>query len=135
MYFGKTVLILARTISMSLAESDCGTPHLVTYEIKSDRHLKKLNGKWYKLNKDDRDLKLLSYKNDKSLIGKKIYARSAAVCCLGENCVCPTCVGYTAITNIDIADGLGSFESDEQTKVVNQNVLSSKHLMSCVKQK
>ena len=49
-------MILARTLSMSLEESDCETPHLVTYEIKTDKHLKKLNGKWYKLNKDDRDL-------------------------------------------------------------------------------
>jgi hypothetical protein len=47
-HFGKIVLILARTLSMSKEVSDCGTKHLVEYEIKSKKHLKKLNGKFYK---------------------------------------------------------------------------------------
>lgn len=129
-YFGKTVLILARTLVMSLEESDCNTTHLVKYEIKSPKHLKKLNGKFYKMDKSDIDYQLLNSKTDTHLIGKTIYARSAATCALGDNCVCPRCIGYTANTNMDIADGLGSFESDEQTKVVNQGILSIKHLLT-----
>lgn len=125
MYFGKIVLELARTLRMSTTISDCGTTHLVPYDIKTAKHLKKLNGKFYKLNKEDRDLELLNAREDKQLIGKKIYVRSAVTCALNNDCVCPRCVGYTATTNFDIADGLSAFESEEVTKVVNQAILST----------
>ena len=95
--------MLARTLSMSTSVSDCGTKHLVEYDIKSKKHLKKLNGKYYKLNLEDDDLVMLNAKKDKDLIGRKIYVRSAATCALGD-CVCPKCVGSTASTNYDIAD-------------------------------
>jgi len=128
-YFGKIVLMLARTLSMSTSVSDCGTKHLVEYEIKSKHHLKKLNGKYFKVSLDDDDLQLLQAKERKDLIGKKIYVRSAVTCALGD-CVCPKCVGSTASTNYDIADGLSAFESEEVTKVVNQSILSTKHLLT-----
>ena len=91
---------------MSMDVSDCGTTHLVPYEIKSENHLKKLNGKFYKLDPNDRDLTLLNSKTDTELIGKRIYVRSAVTCALKNDCVCPRCVGYTATTNFDIADKL-----------------------------
>lgn len=128
-YFGKIVLLLARTLSMSTKVADCDTVHLVDYEIKSKKHLKKLNGKYYKLDRSDDDYLLLQSKYDEALIGKHIYVRSAATCTLGD-CVCPKCVGYTASTNWDIADGLSAFESEEITKVINQNILSTKHLLT-----
>ena len=92
---------------MSTKVTNCNTKHLVEYDIKSEKHLKKLNGKYYKLNPDDMELKLVNSKKDKHLIGKKIYARSAATCALGDY-VCPTCVGATASTNYDIADKVRS---------------------------
>ena len=128
-YFGKIVLLLARSLSMSTTISDCGSEHLVEYEVKTKNHLKKLNGKYYKLSPNDLDLKLLDSNKDKNLIGKKIYARSAMTCCLGD-CVCPRCVGNTSVSNLDIADGIAGFESEEVTKVVNQSILSTKHLLT-----
>ena len=121
----KIVLMLARTLSMSTTVSDCGTKHLVEYEVKSKTHLKKLNGKYFKRSLDDLDYSLVNSKKDKDLIGKKIYVRSAVTCALGDH-VCPKCVGSTASTNKDIADGLSAFESEEVTKVVNQSILSTK---------
>lgn len=97
---------LARTLKMSTTVSDCGTRHLVPYDIKTAKHLKKLNGKFYKMTPDDKDLELLNARDDKHLIGKKIYVRSAVTCALTNDCVCPRCVGYTAATNFDIADKL-----------------------------
>ena len=113
--FGKITTQLARTLSMSTDISSCDTKHLVKYIIKTDKHLKKLNGKYYKLNKKDKNYKLLSYKTDKNLIGKEIYARSAATCALGD-CVCPRCIGATSSTNMDLADGIAAFETEEITK-------------------
>ena len=113
----KIVLLLARTLSMSETVSDCGSKILVCYEVTNKSVLKKLTGKYYKLDKDDvrEDLKLLDHKRDTHLIGKKIYVRSAATCAL-KNHVCAKCIGETAVTNSDIAKGLAAFSSEEITK-------------------
>ncbi len=109
---------------MSTEVSDCGTQHLVEYTVKSKEHLNKLNGKFFKRHLEDTDLELLDAHKEKKLIGKKVYVRSAATCALGD-CVCPKCVGATASTNFDIADGVSAFESEEITKVINQSILST----------
>ena len=124
-HFGKILLMLARTLNMSTDVSDCGTKHLVPYEIKTKKHLKKLNGKYFKKSLDDSDLRLLNSNKDKDLIGHTIYVRSAATCALKDH-VCPKCIGITASTNWDIADGISAFESEEISKVVNQSILSTK---------
>jgi len=108
--------MLAETLEMSMEQSDCGTTHLVEYEIKNKKTLGKLNGKYFKMSYNDPDYSLLRSKKRSDLIGKKILVRSAATCALGENCVCPKCVGYTAILNMDIARGISGFESQEITK-------------------
>lgn len=128
-YFGRNVLLLARSLSINTTISDCGTKHLVKYEIKNKAMLKKLNGKFYKVNLED-DLMLLNGKKDTHLIGKTIYARSPATCACKDNTVCPRCVGATAIINSDISDGFAAFEAEEITKVINQNILSTKHLLT-----
>lgn len=128
-YFGKIVLLLARTLSISTEVSDCGTKHLVSYNISSKRVLDKLNGKYYKENEDDFDLKLLDSTKDKHLIGKTIYVRSPATCACGDK-VCARCIGTTVNINQDISDGFSAFESEEITKVINQSILSTKHLLT-----
>lgn len=127
-YFGKILLLMARTLEMSTTVSDCGSTTYVTYDVRDKAFLKKLNGKYYKLDEND-DLKLLKSKKDKHLIGKKIMVRSAATCRL-EDCVCARCVGYTANNNFDISHGYAAFESEEVSKVVNQSILSTKHLLT-----
>ena len=107
-YFGKIVLMLARTLSVSNEVSDCNTKHLVRYQVKDKKVLNKLNGKYYKLNEDD-TLKLLHSDTDKDLIGKEILVRSAATCACGDH-VCARCIGNTAVINSDIADGFSAFE-------------------------
>ena len=73
-------------------------------------------------------MSVLSYKNNKDLIGKKIYIRSAITCGLGNH-VCAKCIGIQALTNSDIAHGMSTFYSEEVTKVIEQNILSTKHLL------
>ena len=55
--------------------------------------------------------------------------RSAVTCLCGDK-VCPRCIGLTANVNKDISDGFSAFESEEITKVVNQGILSAKHLLT-----
>ena len=129
-HFGKTLTMLARTVRLSTSTIDCDTKHLVKYHVNDAKFLKKLNGKFYTLVKDDiKSLKPLKYEKCKDLIGKDIYVRSAATCAL-KNEICPKCFGLTANLNFDIADGIGSFQSEEITKVIEQNILSTKHLLT-----
>ena len=127
-YFGKLVSLLTRTLSMDTEISDCGNPHLIEIELKSNTHLKRCDGKYFKVNKDDIDYKVLNYEKHKDLVGKKIYIRSAITCGLGNH-VCAKCIGIQALTNADIANGVSTFYSEEVTKVVEQNILSTKHLL------
>lgn len=128
-YFGKIVLLLARTLSLAKTVFDCGTTHYVEYEIISKKFLKKLNGKFY-LDEVSDELKVLDSKRDKHLIGQKIKFRSAATCACDDDKVCCMCFGRTASLNFDIADGVAGYESEEITKVVNQAILSAKHLLT-----
>lgn len=127
-YFGKLVSLLTRTLSMSTEVSDCGNPHLIEIELTTNTHLKRCDGKYFKENKDDLDYKVLSYEKHKHLVGKKIYIRSAITCGLGNH-MCAKCIGIQALTNSDIANGVSTFYSEEVTKVVEQNILSTKHLL------
>ena len=119
-YFGKLVSLLTRTLSMDTEISDCGNPHLIEIELKTNTHLKRCDGKYFKVNKDDIDYSVLNYEKHKHLVGKKIYIRSAITCGLGNH-VCAKCIGIQALTNADIANGVSTFYSEEVTKVVEQN--------------
>lgn len=128
-YFGKSLTLLARTLSMSKTIADCGSKHLIPYEIKTKKHLEKLNGKFYKFQLSDPDYHVLDAGSDQDLIGQTLYFRSVITCRLKDE-VCPRCIGLTANINEDIADGIAAFETEETTKVINQNVLSTKHLLT-----
>ena len=116
-YFGKKVSEISRTVSMSKTMLDCNTKHLVKYEIKGKKYLKKLNGKYYKMDPSDEEYQILRV-GDTHLIGKTIYARGAQTCACGPNEICSRCFGTSANLNWDLADGIGVFLSQELTKLV-----------------
>lgn len=132
-YFGKVVLLLARTLSLSKTVSDCDTKHLLEITIESKKMLKKYDGRYYKLDEHKGSTLLLNAKRDTHLVGKTIYFRSPITCaCANENEVCHKCFGTTSLLNLDIADGVTGFEVEETTKVVNQMILSTKHLLTTI---
>lgn len=127
-YFGKTLNLAVRTLEVSREIVDCETPHYVTYDVKSEQHLKLLVGKWYYDEESD-ELSMIQRKDTK-FIGKKIKVRSAVTCCCGQNKVCPTCIGNIINLNWDISEGFSTFITEEYSKNVEQNVLSTKHLLT-----
>lgn len=133
-YFGKIVILLARTLSMTTEVLDCQTKHLVKYELKNNEIIKKMHGKYYKMHPDDPELMVFNSVKSRHLLGKTIYVRSPITCALGDE-VCPICVGRTSGINFDIAKGLSAFEGEEITKVINQSVLSAKHLLTTISEK
>lgn len=132
-YFGKLVLELAQTLSLSKTVSDCDTRHYVTIHINSQKMLNKYNGRYYKINEDD-SLMLINSKKDKHLVGQTILLRSPVTCACGDT-VCHRCFGRASLLNLDIAAGISGFESEEVTKVVNQMILSTKHLLTTISEK
>lgn len=132
-HFGKIVTMLSRTLSLSKTVSDCDSKHGVTIYITNGKVLNKLNGRFYKRDNNE-DYRLLNSKEDVHLIGKYIILRSPVTCSLGDE-VCQKCYGMTATINYDIADGVASFGSQEITKVVNQMILSAKHLLTTISEK
>ena len=132
-HFGKMLAELARTLSLSKRVADCGTKHRVKYFVESKKFLKKLDNRYFSLTKNG-ELELLKANKMEYLINKEIYVRSPATCCL-ENEVCPRCMGKIATFNFDIAAGFCAFLIKEVTKVLEQNILSTKHLLTTTSEK
>lgn len=126
-------MLLARTLSLSSTVSDCNTKHLVDITITSKKMLDKYNGRYYKKDGDD-TLYLLNSKKDTHLIGQTLHFRSPITCACGDE-VCHKCFGTTSLLNLDIMDGVSGFEVEETTKVVNQMILSTKHLLTTISEK
>lgn len=128
-YFSKIVIELAATLKISTTVSNCDTAYLVPYTIRNGRFLKKMVGKYFKENNDpDEELKLLTA-DDKQYIGKTIWCRSVATCNCGDE-VCGTCLGKIAALNADITSGYSIYEAEESMKSFQQDVLSTKHLLT-----
>lgn len=128
-YYCKKVEICCRTLTVSKTVVDCGTTHLVTYFVRDAKFLKKLGGKYYQP-EGYPDLKIINPNKDTHLIGKKIRVRSIATCACGENEICSRCIGRSINMNNDILDGYSVYEAEETTSVLNQSILSTKHLLN-----
>ena len=133
-YFGKTINELANTLKMTTKVTYCDTKHLVPYIVRSKKHLKKLVGKYYKRSLDEYDYRAVKI-TDTDLIGKTIYTRSAITCNCSKNEVCPSCIGTNASLLFDIASGVGVYFTEEISKVLEQNILSSKHILTTSSEK
>ena len=127
-YFGKLLSIAARTLETSDDMFACDTKRLVSYQVKTNRHLKLLAGKYY-FDEEDNDYKLIDVRNTK-LVGKAIKTRSVITCCAGQNKMCPMCIGTLINFNWDIKKGFSTFITEEYSKDISQNTLSTKHLLT-----
>lgn len=128
-YYCKQVEISARTLTVSKTVLDCKTTHLVEYYVSSKKFLKKLGGKFYQP-EGQNELFVINPAKDKHLIGKRIRVRSIATCACGENEVCARCIGTSVNMNNDILSGYPIYEAEETTSVLNQSILSTKHLLN-----
>ena len=108
----------------------CNTRNCEEIFIDSENTLKRLNMRYYKETPNG-VVKYLS-RNNKSLIGKKIYLYSPMTCASfarGEG-VCYRCYGDLAYNNYDI--NIGILAAEILSNIFTQRMLSSKHLLETV---
>jgi hypothetical protein len=134
-YYAKSLTIISTNVRMSDRVKNCGTHHYLKIYISDKAFLKKYEGRYYTLDPNDHDnLQCVHSNEDDYLIGKTVYFRSPIFCACrpihGRRTFCHKCFGANARLNVDIAGGISIYLTEEITKVVNQNILSAKHLLT-----
>ncbi len=112
----------------------CDTQNFEEVVIDSDTKLKMMDLRYYRTNLLGVD-KLLEYKRDKDLIGKKIYLRSPMKCASaarGEG-ICYKCYGNLAYVNREVNPG--EIASEGLSSIYTQILLSAKHLLESLVKK
>jgi hypothetical protein len=123
-------MLLVSELKLRKDEKACNTVHPILYEIKSQDHLSRLSGRYYRTMNSREYSILTGY--EKELIGQKIFVKSPITCASKEG-ICKECYGELYYTNKDI--NIGAFAGTRITEPLSQNVLSSKHLLTTVSKK
>jgi len=123
-YFNRNMMMLTYgTISKTVY--DCGSRNPIPI-IVDDVVLDMMQGRFYMRNRNDGILRVLD-KNDKHLIGQRLWFRSPCTCNLNEDC-CHVCYGTKALQVGDLEGGF-IYTTELMTSRVSQNILSAKHLL------
>lgn len=107
----------------------CNSKRPIRYHVKNADCLKKINRRYYYLEPSMVDMKCVSSKHDKWLIGKTIYLRSPMTCTCHDG-ICAACYGDLAYTNSEKDFTIGSYASATLNNTIQQNILSTKHLLT-----
>lgn len=125
-HFSRKLMLIGLTVNLDKDVEDCHTRRPVLVKITTNKHLKRLIGRYY------RELNVRQYRvfagDEKHLIGKEVYLRSPATCA-APNGVCHKCYGDLYYTNSDI-ESVGGLAAARITEPLSQNILSSKHLLT-----
>lgn len=123
-YFNRNLMILTYgTISKTVY--DCGSRNklkVVLDEVEFDLR----QGRYFTYEKDDEVLHVLT-KDDKHLIGRTLWFRSACTCNLNED-VCHVCYGNNALSIANLPGGF-IYTTEVMTSRISKNVLSAKHIL------
>lgn len=132
-FMGKTghllnlIAIMAASVKLSQTTLDCETVNPIPIEMKTPKHLAKMEGRRYR-RRGERVYHVLDPKKDKDLIGETLYFRSPITCACKDG-VCRECYGDLYYTNIDNYS-TGVFSAIEVMNPVVQGILSAKHFQS-----
>ena len=123
-YFNRNLMILTYgTISKTVY--DCGSRNklkVVLDEVEFDLR----QGRYFTYEKDDEVLHVLK-KEDRHLIGRTLWFRSACTCNLNED-VCHVCYGNNALAIANLPGGF-IYTTEVMTSRISKNVLSAKHIL------
>lgn len=129
-YFSKKVMLLASTRNLDRTEKSCGTLHPLRITINNEEEFKRLIDRYYRP-LTSREYRVISEK-DRHLIGQTIFLKSPLTCA-SQLGVCHECYGETMYhVNYDL--NVGGYAGSKMTEPINQNILSSKHLLTTISQ-
>lgn len=123
-YFAYLVTLLNTRTRLSDID-DCGSVNFVRYFVKTQKHLDMVEGRFYSVG--HHELKEVK-KTDTHLIGTYINIRSPITCACNEGHVCKKCFGR--LSDIVAGISIGGFSAIIIMKVVQQKILSSKHILT-----
>lgn len=123
-YFARNLWILTYG-TLSKTVWDCGSVNPIPV-VMDEVELEMKDGRYYTEQKGFGNLKILS-KDDKHLLGKKLWFRSPCTCNLNEDC-CHVCYGTKALKVGELKGGF-IYTTELLTKDVGQKILSAKHLL------
>jgi len=123
-------MLLTSGIKLSPTVKTCNSIHSIQYEIKTKEHLRRLQGRYYRL-ENTRDYNVIEG-HEENIVGKTIYVKSPATCSAKDG-ICWHCYGQLYHTNKGIS--IGGYAGSRITEPVSQRVLSTKHLLTTVSEK
>ena len=125
-YLSRNLILLSRTMTLSMTMFDCGTKHMLELFITNSVMLRRIENRWFCEYLGD-PLQCIHYETHKHLIGKKIYVRSLLTCDGGDE-ICHVCYGRDShlVSNMP---GMAIFNTEVYSEPVSQNILSTKHLL------
>lgn len=123
-YFARNLWILTYG-TLSKTVWDCGSVNPIPIEI-DECMLEMMDGRYYQTEKNRGSYKIFS-KDDKHLLGRKLWFRSPCTCNLNEDC-CHVCYGTKALKVGELEGGF-IYSTELLTKDVGQKILSAKHLL------
>jgi hypothetical protein len=124
-HFATIVRLNSTGVMLDKNKFDCGTTKPLELTIKSNQHLRRLRGRYYRL-PHQRSYKTIEV-TDSHLVGETILLRSP-ITCAGEK-VCHMCYGDLYHTNKDL-NSVGAYAGAKITEPLSQAILSSKHLLT-----
>lgn len=123
-YFNRQLQLMAHTLN-GIVPGDCGSPDTIAWTVRA-KDLAALDGKYYQVNTG---LMRLS-ENDRHLIDKTIYLRSALLCHSKDpQKVCQACYGELA-RSIPRLTNIGHVAATSLGEAISQKVLEVKHVES-----
>lgn len=118
------IALLSAQVKLSKTTMDCHTVNPIPITIKTDTHLKSLDGRRYRFSQRD-PYKIIDYEKDKDLIGQTVWIRSPITCAATDG-VCRECYGELYHTNIDLYSA-GCYAAFTEFNPIVQGLLSAKH--------
>jgi hypothetical protein len=112
---------LTSHIYIDYSVNDCGTQHVLNYEVKNGDYLDMIIGKYYY---DDHNRLRVVENEDTHLIGKTIRMRSFISCALKKG-VCKTCVGE--VSKRLVGTRLGGLPPIKIINLLSNKSMSAKH--------
>ena len=125
-YFSYKTMTLSSLYDLSKTVEDCLSKRPIKFEIKTKKHLQKIDRRYYI--DDDGDLRVINADKDSHLIGKTILLRDPVTCCASDG-ICHVCYGDMYYINNDPYFHAGRFAATQINDPIQQKILSSKHML------